>query len=98
MPKAVSLERELSIFPLEACYRVSQVQIFAPGDGGLDESPLAGNCVGQDDGGCQAKQDFRQAAPDRRPLVSVSNFLRAAPSRGAKGQDPLGTVWPSSGG
>jgi hypothetical protein len=85
VPKAVCLKRELSIFPLEACERVSQVKIFAPGAGSLDESPLAGNRVGQEDGGCQAKQDSRQAAPDWRPFVTVSNFLRTAPSGGAKG-------------
>ena len=44
--QAVSLERELSVLPLEACNRVGQLPVFAPDAGGLDESPLAGNRVG----------------------------------------------------
>jgi hypothetical protein len=46
VPKAVSLERELSVLPLESCDRIGKVQIFAPGAGGLDESALAGYRVG----------------------------------------------------
>ena len=96
--QAVSLERELSILPLESCDRVGHLQIRAPDPGGLDESPLAGNRVGQEDGGRQDQQESCQAAPDRGPLVIVSNLLCAAPCGGAKGQDPLGPVWPSCGG
>ena len=96
--QAVSLERELSILPLESCDRVGHLQIRAPDPGGLDESPLAGNRVGQEDGGRQDQQESCQAAPDRGPLVTVSNLLCAAPCGGAKGQDPLGPVWPSCGG
>ncbi len=96
--QAVSLKRELSVLPLESCNRLGQLLMLAPHPGGLDQSPLAGNRVGQQDGGCQDQQESRQAAPDRRPLVTVSNLLCAAPCGGAKGQDPLGPIWPSCGG
>jgi len=96
--QAVSLERELSVLPLESCDRVGQLQICAPDRGGLDESTLAGNRVGQQDGDCQDQQESHQAAPDRAPLVTVSNLLCAAPCGRVKGQNPLGPIWPSCGG
>ena len=98
MTQAVSLEREVSVLPLESCDRLGQLLAFAPHPGGPDESPFAGNCVGQEDSSGQDEQESRQAAPDRRPLVTVSNLLCVAACGGAKGQYPLGSVWPSCGG
>ena len=98
MTQAVSLEREVSVLPLESCDRLGQLLAFAPHPGGPDESPFAGNCVGQEDSSGQDEHESRQAAPDRRPLVTVSNLLCVAACGGAKGQYPLGSVWPSCGG
>ena len=78
--QALSLERELSVLPLESCDRFGQLLRLAPNLGGLDESPLAGNRVGQENGGCQDQEKLRQAEPEPGSRVARSDFLGAAPS------------------
>ena len=55
--QAIGLKRELSVLPPEPRDRLGELQILAPHPGGLDESPLAGNPVGEKDGGCQNEQE-----------------------------------------
>ncbi len=97
MTQAISLARELSVLPPEPCDRLGQVLILASDPGGLQEAPLAGNGVGQEDGGYQGQQESRQAAPDRW-AGARAHLLCAAPNRGTQGQGPLDLDWPSCGG
>ena len=43
---------EAAVLLAEPCDRISQMLILAPDPGGLDESPLAGHSVRQQDCGC----------------------------------------------
>ena len=96
--QAIGLEREVSVLSPEPCDRLDELLILASDPDGLEESPLAGNGVGQEDGGCQEQQESRQTAPDRGRLVAVTDFLCAAPYGGAQGQGPLDPGRPSCGG
>jgi hypothetical protein len=64
----------------------------------LDESPLAGHSVGQQDCGCEDQKEFRQPSPDRRLCVGRSNLLCTAACGRSEGEEPLGSVRPSCGG
>ena len=94
--QAISLKRELSVLPLELRDRRRELPILAPNPGGLDESPFAGDPVGQEDGGRQQQQEPGHAAPGREALVTGSDLLGAG-SPGVQGQGPLAPVRASCG-